>query len=529
MPEILEVYQNTLNYNNAVWESNYIFIGDAGSISFSVYSNVSCKYGIRYYFDNKYELARYDENTLNGGETNKILSNVENRYCQFFVNTFDSIPCNLKTQAFFSNNNLESKIENFPLVQNIKTSSTDVFGNQVVTDLTPMIQYVFNNTINTSGSTMPSIGYDNIVIDSDSIDPSNQQTIQIYNNVIFLGVKSVAVTAHTYLRLRSQFMVPYRAGVSNVITFTGLFQKLSNHDSFLGFGVSNDAPTNTIYSGCFIGYVLEENELCIIYYLSGTKYYVKQSDWLNYNNSKSFVWSNANIFKIEMGYLGFYGYKISIMNPDGSDWLFLHYLSFVNTTTTPYLDYSSLGFIIQINRGAVTGTNDFMVGCGSMMIQSNSPPQLIYINDIISSVNPLSTYPSNVERVVLVVKSKSLFLNKKNFNTWILNHITGYATSTKPIIFRIYKGTWSNSYTFTGFTDVNTDVCSLEYTFNATNVALPLGHRVIHSFALKTGGDNFEKFFNEGYLNYSRVLFLTIYSTANITDAVFNVSVGDYH
>ena len=100
MPEIKEGYQNTSNFNEASWTTNDIFIADCACVSFIVYCSVDCNMSINWKIDKSADLLT-DSKSVTANTGTLIYSPVKARYATFSVDTFDSLPCDLKTSAFF--------------------------------------------------------------------------------------------------------------------------------------------------------------------------------------------------------------------------------------------------------------------------------------------------------------------------------------------------------------------------------------------------------------------------------------------
>jgi hypothetical protein len=101
MPELREIFQNTAAFNDAAYESAFIYIADVNSIKFTVYCDQNCDYGWRWAVDNYFEVIDTDTYSLVGGTTQDQLKPITSRYVQFYVNNFGSLPVDLKTQGFF--------------------------------------------------------------------------------------------------------------------------------------------------------------------------------------------------------------------------------------------------------------------------------------------------------------------------------------------------------------------------------------------------------------------------------------------
>ena len=106
MPELNQVFQNSPTYGNSSWVSDFIYLGDISTIKFTVYCDQNCDFGLRWAVDNQYQVITTDTNTLTGGAEESVMVPITSRYCQFFVNNIASNPCDLKTQAFFFDQNI---------------------------------------------------------------------------------------------------------------------------------------------------------------------------------------------------------------------------------------------------------------------------------------------------------------------------------------------------------------------------------------------------------------------------------------
>lgn len=100
MPELTQVYQNTTNFADASWASDDVFIADCTYVSFTVHCSVSCVMSLNWKIDGTSDMAVETKNVLANTATT-IYSPVKSRYIYFQVDTFNSVPCDLKTQAFF--------------------------------------------------------------------------------------------------------------------------------------------------------------------------------------------------------------------------------------------------------------------------------------------------------------------------------------------------------------------------------------------------------------------------------------------
>jgi len=103
MPEIQQVFQNTPNFNNSSFETQFIFLGDISTLKFTVFCDQNCDFGFRWSVDNNFQVIDTDTFSLTGGTTGEVIQPITARYCQFFVNNFASLPVDLKTQSFFLN------------------------------------------------------------------------------------------------------------------------------------------------------------------------------------------------------------------------------------------------------------------------------------------------------------------------------------------------------------------------------------------------------------------------------------------
>lgn len=102
MPEIRELYQNTSNFNDNEWSSDWVFVGDISQVIFDVYCSQNCTFGIRWAIDDQFVTDFEDIKTLLATETLSMTVPIRTRYAQFYVNTFGSLPCTLRTQGLFS-------------------------------------------------------------------------------------------------------------------------------------------------------------------------------------------------------------------------------------------------------------------------------------------------------------------------------------------------------------------------------------------------------------------------------------------
>ncbi len=100
MPELLQVYQNTANFNDSSWETEDLFISDATYISFIVYCSTTCTMTLNWKINDTSDILVESKIVLANTGT-LIYSPVKTRYIQFQVNSFGALPCDLKTSAFF--------------------------------------------------------------------------------------------------------------------------------------------------------------------------------------------------------------------------------------------------------------------------------------------------------------------------------------------------------------------------------------------------------------------------------------------
>jgi Collagen triple helix repeat (20 copies) len=104
MPELREIFQNTAAFNDAAYESAFIYVSDVNSIKFTVYCDQNCDFGWRWAVDNNFQVIDTDTYNLVGGTSQDQLKPITSRYVQFYVNNFGSLPVDLKTQGFFFDN-----------------------------------------------------------------------------------------------------------------------------------------------------------------------------------------------------------------------------------------------------------------------------------------------------------------------------------------------------------------------------------------------------------------------------------------
>ena len=102
MPEIQEAYQNTINFNGSEWKSNFIYLADVASITYTVNCSVNCEIGVNWAIDTNYEIILTDVGNVVGGSSKILTLATKAKYAQFYVNNFNSVPCELQTQALFS-------------------------------------------------------------------------------------------------------------------------------------------------------------------------------------------------------------------------------------------------------------------------------------------------------------------------------------------------------------------------------------------------------------------------------------------
>jgi hypothetical protein len=102
MPEIQEVYQNDSNFSAVEWKSNWIFLADVASITYTVNCSVNCDIGVNWSIDTNYEIILTDSGNVIGGSSKILTIPTKAKYAQFYVNNFNSVPCELQTQALFS-------------------------------------------------------------------------------------------------------------------------------------------------------------------------------------------------------------------------------------------------------------------------------------------------------------------------------------------------------------------------------------------------------------------------------------------
>lgn len=435
-----------------------------------------------------------------------------------YVNT--EVQSYLKLRVTGLNHTNLVRLEN----QVVRSVNHDVFENFAVVNRIALSQYSFANSPNTAiGNVLPDTGYDDLFLTHDSSDPSNHNVVQIIDNVLWLGVKTFTGT-QTFNRIYSSFNVPYRAGVCMSAIFTGAYHQNSTDDYYSGFGATLPA-VKIPRCGCFIGYNSDDDDMAIFYYVRGVKYTVPRALW-EWNESYM-DYSKFQIFKIDCGYLGFFGYNIYVMDPISQEFKLLYHVSFLNLVTSTFLEISDLAFIMQVDRNDMLGNEAKYIGVGSVNISINGELEPKYYNDLISPVTPLLSFAANTEHVALVVKSKSTYLGKTNLTIWnVLNgHI--YASSTKPIIVRFYRAPYT--FAFTTFQDVNTKFSTLEYSFNPTALALPAEVRLFETVILENGGKDKDITFEKFQLPSNFCVIMTIYSTGNITDTIFTFSLVDFH
>jgi hypothetical protein len=432
---------------------------------------------------------------------------------------------NTDTQTYFKlrvtglNHTPFVKLEN----QVVRNANLDVFENFPIVQRTALCQYSFANCPDSFGNVLPSTGYDDLFLESDSTDPSNHNVITIDDNVLWLGIKTFTGTCN-YLRIYSSFNVPYRPGVCMSAIFTGAYHQSGDDDFYSGIGAV--LPTQQFpRCGCFVGFDRDTDDQAIIYFVAGIRYTIPRNLW--YWNESYMDYSKFQIYKIDCGYLGFYGYKISILDPVSREFKLLYHVSFLNSATRTFLEITSLGFIMQIDRSNMLGNTAKCVGVGSVNISINGNLGNKYYSDLISPISPLLSFGANTEHVALVIKSKATYLGKSNLTIWNLlsGHI--YMSSTKPILVRFYRSVYS--YAFTTFTDVNTNFSTLEYSLNPTSLALPVGMRLFETTILENGGKSRDISFEDFQLPSNFCVIMTIYSTGNISDILFTLSCGDFH
>jgi hypothetical protein len=100
MPELKEAYQNTSNYNASSWSTEDLFLADVSSVSFIVYCSVDCNMSINWKIDEASDVLTDSKSVLANTGT-IIYTPVKARYANFSVDTFNSLPCDLKTSSFF--------------------------------------------------------------------------------------------------------------------------------------------------------------------------------------------------------------------------------------------------------------------------------------------------------------------------------------------------------------------------------------------------------------------------------------------
>ena len=448
---------------------------------------------------------------------------IKSKWYRIFYTNGDTNQLDFRVRGFGLNHSSSISINNYPT--SYRLSNLDPFEMNQVAFKHPILQYVFNNAANNSGFVIPTTGYDDLFLYNDATDPSSKIYASVTDNCLFLGLNSSGTGTHTFSRIQSSFLVPYRPGIPSSCIFTGAFEKITDTDCLLGFGIADTTSANP-NCGCFVGYIKEISDFCIVYFLDGVKYYIpsREFDYQDLNLDFYFF----NIFKIDMGYLGFYGYDVYIMTSSG--FKKLKSISFLNSYRTPFLTFSSLGFIANIVRNTIQGNSETVVGCGSYNISVNSPLNPQFTNEFSTPISPLTSYSSGTEHVAVVIKARSTFLGKPNFFIWKINHSSFYADSTKPIIIRFYQAVYNNS--FSGFTNINQEYSTLEYSFNPSALPLPLGMILFHTYILEKGGKSSEIEFSDVdslLLGYDRFIIMTIFSTGNITDALFSFSTSDFH
>jgi hypothetical protein len=101
MPEITEVYQNTANYSDSSWKTDDIFIADCTYVSFIVHCSVSCAMYLKWKIDNTTNTYIEETKSVVANTATTLYAPVKSRYVEFSVDTFNSVPCNLKTQGFY--------------------------------------------------------------------------------------------------------------------------------------------------------------------------------------------------------------------------------------------------------------------------------------------------------------------------------------------------------------------------------------------------------------------------------------------
>ena len=380
---------------------------------------------------------------------------------------YQDFPQNLKSQIYGSNINAPIQTDSSGAISfnNLLDTSSTVFGNLKVSELSAQIGWLFNYNINT-----------------DLVTPVLTSLGQcIFSNskaVIRTGTSSnssASISTKTYSR--------YIAGTGLLVVLSAAFTTgVSGNVQLIGLGDSGN--------GFFFGF--DGSNFGILRRSGGTNFWTYQVNWntdkVDGTGSSSFTLdkTKGNIYSIEIQWTGYGIIKFNVVDPSTGNYVCVHKIIYGNTSTDTSILSASLPLLASVSN--TTNTTD---------ISLITPSAIVYAEGKVGNTATATRY--NIESTKLDVTSETNIITIKNPST--VNDISNGTTiqlifissttdgGSKPVTFRLYKNA-----TITGGSYIPVDPNSIIQYNNSGTYVLATGKSIL-SYQLQNA--SFENFIIE--------------------------------
>lgn len=336
-----------------------------------------------------------------------------------------------------------------------------VFGEVISVPIVPNIQINFAYGINQDLLDLISVGTGNYAV----------------NSVNGMG-HIYTEAASGIMSLLSKEHVRYRAGQGFLARFTCIFDTAENHsgtgaESTVGLHNDNSEIVVGMDSGgAFVRIVRDIGDATTVQLTDTPSWYDP---------------TKANVYAIEMAWLGFGMIILKVLLPSSNNWHDLYVHNTVGGTRTSVV-LPHFHYLAKVDNGT-GGELSMLMGSTSCFIEG--VPNYT-VSTVTRSLPTTATFSG--WGLIITVRSKTMFKGKQNMLDAFLTSLSIGVEGTKPVILYLYRDIiFTNSPTWN---DVNATTSSLEYSVNATSDSDPAIHSglLLNSWSLSKEGSLNERF-----------------------------------